>query len=232
MLKMLAIVPARGGSKRVPRKNLLPLHGRALLQWTVAFAVSSKMFEAVVISSDDAEITACGLDAGAVSFGLRPLALSHDMATSVDVALYELEQAEEKYGAFNYVALLQPTTPFRKYERLHDAVALLADHPDVPSVVGVSPVSAPPYHMFTLADDHSVSPLFPDHLSTRTQDLPTTVEVNGSLYLVRADALRKRKSFYFDTSRAVLCDDPRESVDIDTFEDFEAAKHLLDGTLA
>ena len=231
MARILALIPARGGSKRVPRKNLLPLHGKALLQWTVSFARDSGVFDAVVISSDDSEITQCGLDAGAISFGLRPHALSHDTATSVDVALHELSCAEQIHGPFDHLALLQPTTPFRNLRRLQDAISLLDAHPDVPSVVGVSPVSVGPYHMLTMGADCNITPLFPEYLKSRTQDLPKTVEVNGSLYLVRTDALKSYHSFYFETSRAVLCDDPRENIDIDTFEDFETAQRLLDGTL-
>ncbi len=232
MARILAVIPARGGSKRLPRKNLRPLRGRPLLQWSVSFAIKTGLCEAVVISSDDPEIVECGKAAGATSFGLRPQELSGDHATSVDVALHELQNAEEKYGAFDYLALLQPTTPFRKQQRMQDALDLLEAHPDALSVVGVSAVSAMPYHMFTMDTESRVKPLFPDHLQMRTQDLPKTVEVNGSLYLVRTPALKKYRSVYFGTSRAVLCDDPREMVDIDTIDDFAAAETLLKGEQA
>ena len=232
MAKILAVVPARGGSKRVPRKNLLPLHGRPLLEWTVSFAAGSGLFDVVAISSDDSEIIDCSTKAGAVSFGHRPKDLSSDHASSVDVALHELQCAEAINGEFDYLALLQPTTPYRNPNRFRDAIALLDEHPDVPSVIGVSPVKAAPFHMFTMEEDQSISPLFPDHLKSRTQDLPKTVEVNGALYLVRTKALKMNKSFYFSSSKAVLCHDPKENVDIDTFDDFAAAERLLKETLS
>lgn len=232
MAKILALIPARGGSKRVPRKNVLPLHGRPLVQWTVRFACDAGLFDRIAISTDDPEIMAAATDAGAVSFGLRPDILSHDTATSVDVALHALDSAQTRDGTYDYVALLQPTSPFRKAVRWQEAIAVLDAHPEVPSVIGVAPVTTPPYHMFTMAADRTITPLFPDQLGARTQDLPETVAVNGCLYLVRSEVLRARRSFYFDTSRAVLCDDPRESIDIDTPHDFEMAKVLLAGSLA
>jgi len=227
MARIFALIPARGGSKRVPRKNLLPLHGRPLVQWTVLFARQTGLFDQVVISTDDTEILEAATQAGADAFGLRPGALSHDTATSIDVALYELARAEAASGPYDYIAFLQPTSPFRKIQRWQDAVDLLDHNPETPSVIGVAPVTVEPYHMFTLTDDQTVTPLFPDYLQKRTQDLPQTVAVNGSLYLVRCDVLKAQRSFFFPTSRAVLCVDPRENIDIDTPLDFQMAQQIL-----
>jgi CMP-N-acetylneuraminic acid synthetase len=232
MAKIIALIPARGGSKRVPRKNVLPFHGRPLVQWTVLFAQQTGLFDQIVISTDDPEIMEAATQAGASSFGLRPDVLSHDTATSVDVALYELERAEAANGPYDYVALLQPTSPYRRTERWQEAAALLDQNDEVPSVIGVAPVAVKPYHMFTMSDDQTITPLFPDYLTHRTQDLPPTVAVNGSLYLVRCDVLKKQRSFYFAASRTVSCDDPRENIDIDTPYDFEMAKLHLADTLA
>jgi len=227
-MKILALIPARGGSKRLPGKNIMPLHGRPLIDWSISFALNSKIFDQIIVSSDDPNIIQCAVKSGAKTSGLRPKKLSDDNATSVDVALHELACAERNSGFFDYLVLLQPTTPYRKLEILHQAINILEKNPDVPSVVSVSNVLAKPYHMFTMLENGSIKPLFPDFLKSRTQDLPETFQLNGSLYVVRPNSLKLKRKFYFNDSRAVLCSDVQENIDIDTLSDFKNAERLLE----
>lgn len=226
-MRVLAIIVARGGSKRLPRKNLRLLQNRPLIQWTVDFALTCEIFDQIVISTDDAEIMACAVSAGAPHSELRPTELATDTALAADVALYELSRAEAGGGRFDAVALLQPTTPLRRQERWLEAHDLLCKHPDTPGVIGVAKSPASPFHMFTFEDDGHIAPLFPDGLQARSQDLPTSVMVNGSLYLIRSDVLRREKRFFVDGMRAVLCSEPEENIDIDTLEDFTKAEAML-----
>lgn len=227
MLRTLAIIPARGGSKRLPGKNLMPLNGVSLVARAVRFAVSAGLFDEVVISSDSPEILATALAEGAVAQGLRPADLASDTASSVDVMLYELSMAERRSGRFDLVALLQPTTPYRRLERWQAALDILRGSPTVPSVIGVSPTASLPWHLFSTGDDGALKPLFPHMLTRRSQDLPHVLEVNGSLYLVRRDVLCDTHRLFFDTSRGVVFDRAEECIDIDTYEDFRAAETLL-----
>ena len=226
-MKALCVVPARGGSKRLPRKNVLDLCGKPLVGWSIEFAKSSGLFTKTVISSDDQEITDVAMQFGAETHGLRPSDLSGDMASSIDVVRYELDQAEKDGEKYDFVALMQPTTPYRDLSRWVEAFDILKNNDTVPSVIGVREVEETPYHMFDLGTDGEIKALFPDGLKMRSQDLPRTVVITGSMYIVRADALRRDHSLFFPTSRAVICQSDLESIDIDTADDFAKAELLL-----
>lgn len=218
--RTLAIVPARGGSKRVPGKNIRPLLGTPLIEWTAVFAQSVHQFTTTVVSTDDPDIERAAIDAGIGSLGLRPADLASDTATTADVALHTLNQAEERDGTpYDMVALLQPTTPWRLAMRWDDAFRLMHDT-DAPAVVGVGPMAQTPFHSFARDPDGALSPLFASHLQTRSQDLPQAVVVNGALYLIRADVLRQTRGFFPIGSMSVLCDTALENIDIDTENDW------------
>ncbi|MDO6728355.1 acylneuraminate cytidylyltransferase family protein [Cognatishimia sp. 1_MG-2023] len=227
MVKILAIVPARGGSKRLPRKNVLPLAGKPLINWTIEFANAQDIFSRVVVSSDDDEILDVACACGAESSGRRPAHLSGDHASSIDVLVHELNQLETKGECYDFVALLQPTTPFRNTDRWRQALNILANRPEVPSVIGVQITDTSPFHAFEMSKNNDLSALFPEKLSTRSQDLSTTVTVNGSLYLVRADVLKNEEKIFFPTSAAVVCDTVLERIDIDTNSDFLKAEAIF-----
>lgn len=205
----------------------MPLNGVSLVARTVRFAVSAGLFDEVVISSDAPEILATAVAEGAVAQGLRPAHLASDTASSVDVMLYELSMAERRSGRFDLVALLQPTTPYRRLERWQAALDILHAAPTAPSVIGVSPTATLPWYLFSPGDDGALKPLFPDMLTRRSQDLPQALEVNGSLYLVRRDVLCDTHRLFFDASRGVVLDRAEECIDIDTYDDFRDAETLL-----
>lgn len=227
MARTLAIIPARSGSKRLPGKNLALLNGVPLITRTVRFAVACGLFDRILVSSDDPQIVKTAVDAGATAYGLRPAALASDTAGTTDVLIHELNMAEKADGPFDQVALLQPTTPFRRRERWDEAMKMMDADSGIPSVIGVSPATELPWHMFVLGADNRLKPIFSDMLTQRSQDLPPAAVVNGSLYLVQSAVMRQTGRLFHDSSRGVICDTPEEQIDIDTALDFAHAEALL-----
>lgn len=226
-MNTLALIPARGQSKRVPRKNLRDFLGMPLIAWSIRFAAAYPGFDRVVVSTDSEEIAGAARNAGIEVPDLRPGYLATDTASSASVALWHMEQeaaAGRHYGA---IALLQPTSPIRRPERWDEAFAIAAD-PQVDAVVGVRPVRDHPFHAFTRAENGGLK-RFLDHsdLSLRSQDLPPAYAVIGNLYLIKTAALRDRATFFPDRTAGVVCDAPDEALDIDTEDDWMVAEAIV-----
>ena len=219
---VLALIPARGGSKGLPGKNILSVNGRPLLAWTVEAALGSRCVDRTVISSDDDAILqaarACGCE---VPFR-RPAALATDSATSIDVALHALDSLPEH----DIVVLLQPTSPLRSAADIDSACERLVD-PHVSSCVSVCPVEQSPYWMYRLGADAILEPLLETPGSAaRRQDLPLVYTLNGAVYAARTKWLRQSRSFVGSGTVAHVM--PRErSIDIDTRDDFEAFRKAV-----
>lgn len=226
-MKILAIVPARGGSKRLPGKNIKLLGGRPLIAWTIEAALQSGVTCAVVVSTDDPQIAAVAQAFGASVPGMRPAHLATDTATSVDVVLHALDAYESVHGAVDGVLLLQPTSPFRSVESIRQAVSLF--QADVSrSVVSVCAASSHPAWCFKLEGDSMEPFLGWEHLSKRSQDLEPACTLSGSIYLIAPDVLREHKRFVFPGTVPMLVTDSVESLDIDTPEDWSAALFALE----
>jgi N-acylneuraminate cytidylyltransferase len=223
---MLALIPARGGSRRLPGKNVRALLGTPLIQWSVRFAHALAVFERVLVSTDDEVIAARAREAGAEVPWLRDAALASDTASSADVAIDALRREQAQGRQHEWVALLQPTSPFRDAARWQSALAL-AQQPGCDAVIGVSPVRDHPHQVFRMQPDGGLQPWAEAAvLRQRSQDLPPAVRVNGSLYLVRSSVLLAHKTFFPPATRGVLCDQPWEGVDIDTEADWVVAEAL------
>jgi CMP-N-acetylneuraminic acid synthetase len=223
----LAIIPARAGSKRLPGKNIRPFLGMPLIQWTIAFAQRAQCFSRIVVSTDSDEIAQCAQDAGLVVPERRPELLAGDTATSVDVALHALAQAELAADAsFDLVALLQPTSPLRDLRRWTAAFCLL-ETGKCEAVVGVSPAGVNQAHVIAMDSEGVLSPwTSPRSPRTRPHEIGPIVAVNGSLYLISANTLRRERTFFPRGARAVICDQAWEAIDIDTEADWIAAEAL------
>jgi N-acylneuraminate cytidylyltransferase len=224
-VKTLAIILARGGSKRLPGKNVRPFLGRPLIHWTIEFARGVRRFDSIVVSTDSDEIAACSATAGINVPTRRPVDLASDTASSVDVALDALERAGVDQD-FDLVALLQPTTPLRNPQRWEQAYALMQRaHCD--AVIGVSAARDHPSRVFCQAADGLLTPWHRADLNARSQDLAPVFAVNGGLYLIRAQVLRELRTFFPPATYAVVCDGPCENIDIDTEADWLAAESLV-----
>lgn len=219
-MRILAIVPARGGSKRVPGKNIRMFCGKPLIQWSLDFAAAIEWLDAIEVSTDDKDIAACCAKAGYLPARLRPAHLATDDASSVDVVLDMLDWQAGKGVHFDAVALFQPTTPIRKKEHWESARRLLADE-QCDAVVGFGPARSHPLLTYREDENGLMNPFLPSSKSLRAQDLEPAFAINGALYLIRADVLRKTRTFFPPATRAVKMTDIAHNLDIDTEFDWQ-----------
>lgn len=221
----LAIIPARGGSKRLPGKNIRSFAGTPLIAWSIQFAQAYPQFDAVVVSTDSPEIAAVSAAAGRDVPRLRPDHLATDTATTISVVLDVLTHEATAGRRYDMVALLQPTSPMRLTKRWDEAFALL-EKPDLDAVIGVAPVRTHPFHTFRY-DAGALLPIYDRQaLTQRSQDLPPVVAVAGNLYLARTSALERYQTFFPERTAGVLCNEPSETIDIDDELDWVVAETI------
>lgn len=220
--RVLAVIPARGGSKGLPGKHLLQAGGRALIAWTIEAARAATCIDRTVLSSDDEAIMACARAHGCDVPFRRPAELATDSAASIDVVLH----AVDALPGYDVVVLLQPTSPLRGAADVDAACATLAAS-KAPACVSVAPVAQSPYWMYRLGDRGTLQPIaeLPAG-ATRRQDLPEVYALNGAIYVADVAWLRRTRSFV--TRETVAHVMPAErSVDIDTSADFEAFRKAV-----
>ncbi len=225
--KVLSIIPARGGSKGLPRKNVLPLGGKPVISWTIDAALKSRTLSSVIVTTDDSEIASIAENAGAELPFMRPNELASDTAPMVDTVIHALLAFEHiKRQTFEAVALLQPTCPLRTPRDIDGSVELLYKT-GADSVITVHKVdSAHPYYMYRLKDGAPEHIMAPPSGLTRRQDYEDIYLRNGLVYVTRREVLLEQKSFYGKSQQAFVTD-PMRSVNIDTQTDFDlAAFHL------
>lgn len=232
-MRVLGLVPARGGSKGVPRKNVRLLGGRPLLQWTAEAARAAAGLSRVVLTTDDPEIAAvgaaCGLD---VPF-LRPEELARDDTPTLPVVQHALRTLEADGERYDAVCLLQPTSPFRTAADIDGCIARLAET-GADAVVSVLRVPAEHNpHWVYLADAEGTLRLATGERQpiARRQLLPAAFHREGSVYVTRRDVVLERDSLYGDRVVGYELDASR-SVNIDTLDDWRRAEALLAGACA
>ncbi len=225
--RFLGLIPARGGSKRVPRKNLTPVAGKPLLAWTIEAARSAQRLDRVVLSTDDDEIAELGLRLGAEVPFRRPSELATDTAAGSDAMVHAVRSMAALGEAFDYVVVLQPTSPLRVGADVDAAIELLLAK-QAHAVVSVCKTDHPPEWSNTLPDDLSMRDfLRPEMRHTRSQDLPTSYRLNGAIYIHECQRLLRNEGVEMDelTYAYVM---PRErSIDIDEVIDLEIADLFL-----
>lgn len=216
-MRVLGLIPARGGSKAIPNKNIVDLCGRPLLAWTTAAAALSEL-DRVVVSTDSDEIATVARQLGVEVPFLRPRSLAADNSRSIDVVLHALEQLGDIPDA---VMLLQPTSPLRTTDDINACLQLMtAESPD--SVISVVAVSQHPEQVKTLENGRLIPTAFSAAEGTPRQELPQYVIPNGAVFLTRSDILTSR-SFYGEDS--IGWEMPAErSLNIDDPFDLEVAR--------
>lgn len=225
-MRILALITARGGSKRLPGKNIRLLGDKPLIVWSIDVVKDIPEICEVIVSTDDPKIAAVCREAKALVPWLRPADLASDTARSVDVALHALDWYEAENGAVDGLLLLQPTSPFRSRETVRKSIELFAKHKRKP-VLGVSPTPAHPMWTFKTEGDYLV-PFMPGYgQTTRSQDLSSAYVLNGSIYLICPKDLRMWKSFVGEKSIPLLIESPQEALDIDTEWDWQVATTVL-----
>jgi CMP-N-acetylneuraminic acid synthetase len=222
--KVLAIVPARSGSKGIKDKNITNLQGKPLLSWTSESARKCEILDDVAISSDSKKIIALAKKAGATKFIHRPKSLSTDSASSVDVIIHALDL----YPSYKWYVLLQPTSPLRNEFHIHESFNLLNNHSSQ-SVVSISESKSKPNHIFSIDNKtQDINPIlgWPGLLMPR-QSLKKYYELNGAIYIGRADDIRRTKKL-MDIKTLGYIMDQAVSLDIDDPEDLKVAQTILE----
>jgi CMP-N,N'-diacetyllegionaminic acid synthase len=220
--KVLAIIPARGGSKGLPGKHTLQVAGRPLLAFSIEAAQSAQGIDRTVLSSDDDVIIATARSLGCDVPFRRPRELATDEARTIDVVMHALDQLP----GYDVVVLLQPTSPLRTSDDIDAAMACFASR-GAPACVSVCPTEHSPYWMYRIGDNGSLLPFIdPPDGGLRRQDLSDPYVLNGAIYIADVAWLRVNQTFVTrDTVAHVM---PVErSIDIDTLADFEAFKTAL-----
>jgi len=223
---LLAIIPARGGSKRLPGKNILPLAGKPLIAWTIDAALGSSVFASVLVSTDDEAIAQVARHCGAQVPWLRPAELAGDTASSADVLRHALRWYEGQYGEVDAAVLLQPTTPFRTAGTIRSAVAQYLAQDQRQAVVSVSPASPHPAWCFSVQGTQLTPFHGWDQLALRSQDLPPAYALNGAIYVFPAEQLRVEGPLLTPQMQAFVMNDLDESLDIDTPADWQLAEAI------
>lgn len=228
---LLILVPARAGSKGLPGKNVRPLGGVPLLAWTARAIAASGIGARAVLTTDDPEIAAIGRSYGLEAPFLRPAELATDAAAMVDVVEHAVSWMEARGElSASAVMLLQPTCPFRRPERLGQALDLLG-RPGTDGVVGVTGIERSLSVIYRQGPDGMIEPLAPWDERTRRQDVRPLFTPNGTLYLVTRESLARHRRLFPPRLRP-LQTHHIEGIDIDTPEDWALAEAVVAAGLA
>lgn len=221
---MLAIIPARGGSKGLPGKNIKELNGKPLIAYTIEAALASKYVTRVIISTDDDEIANIAVQYGAECPFMRPASLATDSARVIDVFKYTLDRIEQEDGhVINDFVVLQPTSPLRTVDDIDNAIELFKEK-NADSVISYCAEHHPvTWHKY-INDDGKFVNIFEAGINNR-QEERTSYYPNGAIYVFKQSIIYNEQ-YYTDNSYAYLMDRKR-SVDIDTVEDFEYVIFLM-----
>jgi N-acylneuraminate cytidylyltransferase len=221
-LSVLAVIPARGGSKGLPGKNILDLGGKPLIAWTIDAAHQSRYIDRTIVSSDDPSIIEVAHQHGCETPFVRPAHLASDTASSHAVMLH----AVQSVGSYDLIVLLQPTSPLRRSLDIDNALERLVKS-NVDNCISVCRASEHPHWMFT-CDEKNQLKRYTQGIPAahRRQDLPQLFIPNGAIYIIRAGRLEQSKSLILDDSVAYEMN-PADSVDIDNEIDMQLAGILL-----
>lgn len=221
----LAIIPARGGSKRIPRKNIKPFCGKPMIAWSIAAARLSGCFDRIIVSTDDDEISEFAVAHGAEVPFIRPPELSDDHAGTIPVIAHAIDWMNCNSGPVDFACCLYATAPFVQAEDLRRGFDLLQQS-DADYAFTVTSYPFPIQRAIRITSDQRVEMFTPDHFNTRSQDLEEAFHDAGQFYWGRAAAWLACKPLFSNDAAPVLL--PRHRVqDIDTAEDWERAEWLF-----
>lgn len=220
--KFLAIIPARGGSKRLARKNVLHLNSRPLIAYSIEAGIGSKYIDDLVVSSDDEEILNISKGLGA-DILVRPDYLASDTATTFDA----IRHALENISGYDYIVLLQPTSPLRTSKHIDEAIELL-DAKNADAIVSVSEMEHSPLWANTLPKNKSLVGFLKDEVrGKRSQDLEKYFRVNGAIYICKIDKFLEGKTLFLEENIFAYEMSRNNSVDIDEEIDFKLAEVMM-----
>ncbi len=224
---ILGIIPARGGSKSIPLKNIVPIAGKPLIAYTIESATFADSIDRLIVSTDSDEIANIARINGAEVPFIRPSELAQDDTPGIDPILHALKWLDQ-HEAYHpdYVLVLQPTSPLRTTQDIEGIVQLALEQ-QAEAAVSVCPVHHHPLWTKKIdAEGKLMNLLTPDKKYTRRQDLPSAYALNGALYLSRRDVLIEKQTFYTEKTYAYVMSNER-SIDIDTPWDLHLAELII-----
>lgn len=220
----ICIIPARGGSKRIPKKNIREFHGKPIIAYSIKAAIDSGCFDKVIVSTDSKEIAATAKEWGAEVPFMRPDNIADDFATTMDVIEHAINWYENREWQIDKVCCIYATAPFIEVEDIKRGLVFLKD-PKIQYAFSATSFAFPVQRAFFLDKNECVNMFQPEHLLTRSQDLAPSYHDAGQFYWGKASAFKARLAFFASHSRPILL--PRERVqDIDTPEDWEKASKM------
>ena len=218
----LAIIPARGGSKRLPRKNVLELCGKPLIAWSIEAGLKSKYIDKLIVTSDDEDILSISEKYGS-DIIKRPEELSNDTATTFDALKHTIDNLEK----YDYIVLLQPTSPLRNEKYLDEAIELL-EQKNADAVISVCEMDHSPLWSNTLPKDGSMKSFLKEEvLNKRSQDLDKYFRLNGAIYICKMDKFLNNKGFFLKENIYAYLMSKENSTDIDDEFDFLMTEYIM-----
>jgi len=228
--KILALIPARSGSKRLPGKNIKGLSGKPLIAWTIEQAKNSKYIDKIIVSTDSQEIAEISKEYGAEIPFLRPGELAQDESKGIDVILHAINWFKQRNEHYDLLIQLQPTSPLREPEDIDKAVELLFAK-NAKAIITVTEAQCSPSWVNTLPEDGSMKNfLLSEDRNKNSQQFSKFYRLNGAVYLGYCDYILEQKSFHGEASFAYIMPKMR-SVDIDDEFDFMFAEFLMENNI-
>jgi pseudaminic acid cytidylyltransferase len=225
-MSAIAIIPARGGSKRIPRKNVRSFCGKPMIAWPIEATLQSGIFDAVVVSTDDEEIAAVAKSFGAEVPFVRPAELCDDHSATMPVIAHAIRWWEEHRGALEYCCCVYATAPFLRPEYLRKGFDILREKPVAEFAFSVTRYAFPIFRALQITTSGQLEMFWPENQSKRSQDLPEAWHDAGQFYWGRRDAFLGQKGFF--SARAYPVFLPRQLVqDIDMPEDWDLAEKMF-----
>ena len=224
--RILGVIPARGGSKGLPRKNVRPLAGKPLVRWTIDAALEARSLSRIVLSSEDPEIIELAQAAGCDVPFVRPAELARDETPGIHPLLHAIDACERDEGlTYDWVVMLQPTSPLRTSEDIDGTVALCVKG-GAPACVSVVEVSKPPEWMYRLSDEAKLDPVLKGEIPHQRQAAPVAYALNGAVYCAQTEFVRFHRTFVAPGTRGYVMPAER-SADVDNDLDLAWCEFLL-----
>ena len=222
--RIVAIIPARGGSKGIPGKNLKDLAGKPLIAYTVQASLGCKYIDNTIVSTDSERIASISVGYGAKVPFLRPIELASDVSKTIDAIVYTLNELKKKNENYDVLVLLQPTSPLRDTEDIDNAIQAFFDN-NCENLVSVSPVREHPLLMRYVDGSGKLESILGRNSTCRRQDFDQYYRVNGAIYILAVSGLSNDTSF--NDAQVPFFMNENHSVDIDTLLDFKIAELIM-----
>ncbi len=218
----IAIIPARGGSKRIPRKNIKSFLGRPIITYSIECAIKSNLFDVVMVSTDDKEIAQISKESGANVPFLRSTENSNDYVGTAEVLLEVLEKYKSEGSFFEYCCCIYPTAPFVKSEAIIEGFNMMAQN-NYDAIFPIVKYSYPIQRSVEISDEGYTKMLWPENYNKRSQDLPPIYHDAGQFYWLKSDSLFREQTLWPEKTGSIIVSE-KSAQDIDNLTDWEIAE--------